>query len=1575
MAVIRLHDSIFEEGFREVTFDTTKSLIQQIEEMNNNSYESLMVECYDCETGETFFEPMVDEEGNQSVTIIVGKEIVGADYEVKSDDVIDVVFIPMAMARGWALALGAITGMVLGAGLGVGLYAAIYGVGAGVAGLGSISSSLGMIVAGLKGAAVGGLIGLYAGGAIWDKNNYKTEFGQNGEKFPEVRGASNQILTGNPYPFVIGKHLITPFINASPVTEYSGEYGEEAYIKVMHCAGYGPLKLTDFKLGEMMLAYNRSYKWERNTILSGLLKGHGDDDSGDILNVWNNNDIEIEIIQQLKDRPLNHGTIFPYVIKDSDVNTNVMFIADGSLSEQTKTVYKGLSYPSNFRSNTVRFTERCPMKFSVTLDFESGLYSSHTESSKSSSSTKYGSIPLWLAVQWRVSKRSNSSSDPNGKDASLWHDITVFNGKALGDTYTRDKFHKDVAAHRGNDLPETITQNFEKQYCVNTGTSNPFNSIMQAINDYKSSAFNNKRSTYVNYGNYVNLGGVNILDLKCTYKKRPQDIGAPDAVYENGGKYYTGNLANESTQNKNSSTVVYNPESQTLYVAFKTAAEGDYYDTDIGSDFVVYSTEEEVSLTLYRYSKLNDRFIADKPTSTKTVTVKNIAIPGNIFRYAETDYNEVAQYWIGKTLSNFQSWSGEDHLSQMRATATIDLRDFPEELKDMMDVAVCPTQSVEVRVIRVSPCYLNETGATGTSDGPYSYSDSVKWLSLRTEPFDEEKYLEDSSVVPQSAIKDEDLDGFCYVAFKAKADMTGNIEGSIGKFSCCAEAFAPYWDYYLKRWLPENVHKVTRYYGYFTDSSKAQKCDRANDVYEEEVTKEQFEEARQEGYSWIRKQDGSSYKKQIKDIVLSSCAYEKDGEHYFDSDFMDKIEGAYTYEETETEGVSMIKHNDVETALLSPSASAYNNNSVASGFMLGLVGPQNGIYAKGYEDIDVLSVADEADFGHNLKDGSRYNRDTFINGELHKEGEEISIELKCNSYIYQQVKLEELLSKIASCGRAMYTYDEFGRIKLVIDRKVDYPKGTLSQQNIISKNEAFSYDDNFAGYLVDYADEDNGYERSSFYCWAPGNSLKNYKGEVKPLSLAMVTNTNQAYSLSMYAMASSILQKDIITIKAGVEGNTLSLGDVTVVQNEDIDLSETSARIQELIIKDGMVRGFVVDGIYEYTDIRNEEGQVVQGVQITQPGNFGKSRVINLRLAEPTTIVIDDNEYTMSKGMTNVVIFDKEDIPENPETGNFASTVYSFTTGNIVMFGEFNSIGERYRIIKMKPENDGNFTFTLIPYIDEMYSYGDKLPVIHTSVKAQPVEKDFTTISEVPTTIAEQNVVQKISTSFLEERVSQLYANHVVTLYKRSTSEITEVGIESDLIYDFSTNTLTWSDESKSNGWKFNADVADEGEIYLTTATAFGNERTDTIEPNEWSTPVPRGKNGISTAAVYLYTRSNGRPAMPTIDVTYDFKTHSLSEVPEGWYVSVPTLTNDDLWIISATASSAGDTDVIRSAEWSNPSVMATNGKDGGYQDYVFLVGDFGMTEEDLRKSDKWTDAPPAVEDGKCLYMATKFIE
>lgn len=1289
MALLRVYENIFENKFIEKGYDNNKSLLNQIEELNTKEYEKTLIECYDSETGETYYEPMIDNSSDQCVVILVNKEEVSLDVEIKENDIIEVVFLPLSSREGaiWGgIGLGNIAGSIIGGLIG-------FAVGTLVPGIGNV---VGLIV----GAAIGGTIGAIAGGFVgadlWDKAHAKQQSLGEGESLPDVRGASNQPLVNNPYPFVIGKHLITPYIVGSPYVEYTGERGENAYIHVLYHAGYAPLKLTEFKMGDMTLAHNQEFKTKQPTLLYGLLKGCNDDDSGDILSIWKNNEVEIEILQQHSLNPIGRGNIYPNVVKDLEVNSSLMFVADGSLTKQTSIVYKGGTYPNNFKSNTVKLTERCPKKFKIVLDIPNGLYSSHTKSDDDGNSKQiYESIPLWLCVQYRVINRNNASSVTDGSDYSQWKNITTFNGKNISKTYTSALAKKDIIGHLGNSFNNECTVEKKLDYVSDE--------VEFFENYYKS--FNKETST------------------KTCIKYR----AGFDAFAKAGRIMLSTDFSIYSLLH-----TAYIDDFQNYLIAYRESDRALVFGTE---DIVYGDVLEEHKLP----RTINIKVYRTISAGVTTLYVNKILVPGKHRQYINVYTYKISQQWVDKELVNLQELtvglSNEDLASEIRAVAEINLSE--DEIKEVMDSVKCPQQAVEVRVLRVTPNYLNQTSSNGKHTGAYSYSDQVKWVLLQTETFDEEKYIENGQIINQYAISDYDLNNHCYVSLKVKADTAGNIDSSLDKFNCIAEAFAPYWDNNAKKWFPENVHKKVKYYGYYADSALSVMTDRSSDSYEVSVTKSQYEYARQHGYNWIESRDGSSFTEEVINSCLNPTVIQSG------SKYISQVNGSIV----ETTGLEVVNdtltHNGVICAVETDYTKAFNYAGVSSGFMLGIVGGQNGIYALGYEDVNLLSVADLAEFEKDVTDGSTYSRDTYVDGMLKRAGTKIHMKFEANAYVYQQQKMETLLSKIAICGRSVFTYDDLGKIKIIIDKPVNYPKGIISQQNCISSDFTFLYDDDVAGYQINYPDEDDFYENHNFYCWSDGNSIKNYKGTVPSLEIPFITNCYQAWSIGRYVLACSVMQKQGIRVKIGMEGFTFELGDVIVYQSEELLIGKDSGRVQEILLdNDGNAIGFVMDNIYEYTGEYDEKGKIAQGVMLLQPKQNGRSRTITLRLSEPKSITINDTVYAMTKGTTNVVLFDK---PYYLDT-NYKDTSGSkvcFDTGDIVLIGDYSNIGEKYRITSIKPESNKTNTITLAPYTDEMYQYGRKIPVFHPNIRKQPVVKDFIQMSEVPVNIKELNQLNR----------------------------------------------------------------------------------------------------------------------------------------------------------------------------------------------------------------------------------------
>ena len=71
------------------------------------------------------------------------------------------------------------------------------------------------------------------------------------EKRKRVKGDSNQNKAYEPIPYILGKRKIVPAYAANPYYEYRGE---DQYYRMLLCVGYGPMDVTDVRIGEVPIS-------------------------------------------------------------------------------------------------------------------------------------------------------------------------------------------------------------------------------------------------------------------------------------------------------------------------------------------------------------------------------------------------------------------------------------------------------------------------------------------------------------------------------------------------------------------------------------------------------------------------------------------------------------------------------------------------------------------------------------------------------------------------------------------------------------------------------------------------------------------------------------------------------------------------------------------------------------------------------------------------------------------------------------------------------------------------------------------------------------------------------------------------------------------------------------------------------------------------------------------------------------------------------------------------------------------------------------------------------------------------
>ncbi len=1268
MATVKFLNSIFEKDYETFSIKKGTSIENIIREhVDENVYDGTLVECYDLETGKTYFAPI--EENTDSINAIIqvnGKDV-SLDYEVQENDIVEIVITPAGDAWSWT---GAITGAVGGGFLGY-----------------QAGGWIGALFGGIVGFLFGGVLGGAVENALKPDENATSNAGIDSEKLPDVRGATNQPLTNQPIPMVLGKHLAVPFIIGSPFNDISGTHGEENYISVLYVVGYGPLRLTDFKLGDQILAHNQ--RWSGNpdlkNIWSGTIKGTDSSsgsgtDAGEIANIWKNNDVTLEILQQTPSQPVNYGSIYPYAKLQNEIKVNVLFIADGTLEEIDKgnnISYKGLGLQNGLRNNPIYFSEQFAKSLKVELDFANGLYKTRSETVNKESNVHYAKIPMWVAIQWRVFSEDNDKADGNVAGT-----VSIPN-------YNYNTHRYDLIDNRAQRGWNT----FKEINSVNMGWDD---NSKPHIDLYYNISYN-ADTTSANYG----------YTLTIKYLKASTELSGDFTIKveykrDNVSSFREYTFPANTTRMDINETIFYpNLESFVGYRVISVSPSyggGSTSSTSSGYNPVT-SSDEPLAVCV-------GSGIKSKLYTAAERTADFAAHTGNDL---PADLNSG---WLDNYVFNLEELGGDDvdhtGINEFRCTTDVDLIEWAEEnlrasgdsdeefvnkVKSYFFDSSNTTRSIEVRVVRVSPNYLDETVSTNEHSA-YKFNDMFTWTNLTSTMLDGDQLLKENKIVQKRPLPEEDMRKVCVVALKAKTDNIDQLSSTIQKFSCVAEAFAPYYDDTQKKWLPENVVKTNKYVQLVTVGNKKEW---------QEITQARYYEMRQDPSLRSKAKclpAGNNFVNQIITNVIDISTHRDDsGRIYIPN--KDKENGSY---KTGCDGTLN-----------------YCCNNVASVFLYAGIGPhlgndtlgysQNNYDANGIGDFNMLALTKWFQWAEKRTDGSTYTYSGYHydhegNEVPHNEGDIVEVYFTANAYVYQTEMLESILANIAIAGQSVYTRDTKNRLTVVIDKVEKYPVALINQKNTLKSSYSISFAELPSGIQVTFPDENDGFEQNQIYRMVDGEDEKNPLGAIEQYSFKYVTNNNQIWFLAGYVLANRVLNREVVTKQLGMEGASISLGDIVLVQDDTMLIgTDHGGRITQLIEDDNYIYGFIIDDMYQL------KGDANFGVVVMQPSKFKEYRIITLRIASiGTTKTVGEKTYTAIKGTTNTVLFETNIAKSQFDQNGNDYYVYKPEVGNIVSFGTIGSITAAYRVIKIKPSEKQKYDFTLIKYTEELYTCGDRLP-------------------------------------------------------------------------------------------------------------------------------------------------------------------------------------------------------------------------------------------------------------------------
>lgn len=240
---------------------------------------------------------------------------------------------------------------------------------------------------GVGSAITGALHGKTWGKLLWDQqfegSDTSTKSQEQVQQLPYISGAENRSLQGNPVPFIMGRHLLSPYYCGTPYTQISGDDGEDQYMYMLFMLGYSKLKVTDIKIGDQMLARNSG----------NVINGSIPMDNNDMV-MYN---AEIELDQSGSDLSLYSQTVYEEQVQIELLNTNKDRV---------------------FKNEPKRFSGRNPMRVEVELYIPS-LLAYDDKGDKKDASVSVSIMYRWSTLDgstdWKpFAKVEGSNSYSNG---------------------------------------------------------------------------------------------------------------------------------------------------------------------------------------------------------------------------------------------------------------------------------------------------------------------------------------------------------------------------------------------------------------------------------------------------------------------------------------------------------------------------------------------------------------------------------------------------------------------------------------------------------------------------------------------------------------------------------------------------------------------------------------------------------------------------------------------------------------------------------------------------------------------------------------------------------------------------------------------------------------------------------------------------------------------------------------------------------------------------------------------------------------------------------------------------------
>ena len=306
--------------------------------------------------------------------------------------------------------------------------------------------------------------------------------------------------------------------------------------------------------------------------------------------------------------------------------------------------------------------------------------------------------------------------------------------------------------------------------------------------------------------------------------------------------------------------------------------------------------------------------------------------------------------------------------------------------------------------------------------------------------------------------------------------------------------------------------------------------------------------------------------------------------------------------------------------------------------------------------------------------------------------------LECNAYITNEIVLEELLSSIATTGRASWSIVD-GKYSVIIDKEQTTSVQFFTPRNSWGFSAAKNFEEMPTGLRIKFIDRASGYNETEIKVYYDAEDDSN----IDDYSLFGCTFYENVYKQAKYILACMYLRQEVFSFNADIEHIVCTRWDRISLSHDVPLIGLHTGRVRAVVTSGGYVTGVETDERIVF-----EPGKSYGVIFRDQTGTARSFQVVNPCTSE--NIETDDLTFTTP----------------------YLIGTYEVYADDLFMFGLFESETIDLIVTDIAPSDDLSAKITCVPYVAELYTWDSGTPPTYDPMISLPGDISRAVVTGIP---------------------------------------------------------------------------------------------------------------------------------------------------------------------------------------------------------------------------------------------------